>query len=375
MFPFDGARQTYEEAKRIYGIYDAADKLQWITGPGGHGNLEPISPAILGFFLHYLNGAPARDAPLTSTRPARPEDLLVAPTGQISTSIGGETVPSIVRTHAREMRAVKAASPEDIRALTASIEIPGSNPPSVRSVSNEERHGYTVETIALRSEGADLPGVIAVHAGNGRNRAILLLTANAGDDLDRLAKRGNLVMAFEPRPSPAGTEGLKSPYLGGFNLLSLRAELAAKTIIGLRIDDTIRAIDWLVSRRDVDTASITIYGNGALGMVALHAAALDSRIRNVVVENTLASYHMALDQPLHRNISEIMIPGVLRRYDVGGLLMAIAPRPVTVINPQDATGAVISNEEFRKMLSYAFEFKGENIHVNARAVGEPSPLQ
>ena len=374
MFPFEGARQTYEEAKRIYGIYDSADKLQWITGPGGHGNLGPISSAILGFFLHYLNGGPAGDAALTPARTARPEDLLVTSTGQISTSIGGETVPSIVRAHAREMRAVKTASPGDIRALTASIEIPGSNPPSVHSVSNEKRNGYAVETITLRSEGADLPGVIAVPAGNTRKRAILLLTANAGDELDPLAKSGNVVMAFEPRPSPAGTEGLKSPYLGGFNLLSLRAELAGKTIVGLRIDDTIRAIDWLVSRRDIDTTSITLYGNGALGMVALHAAALDSRIRSVAVENTLANYHLATDQPLHRNISEIMIPGVLSKYDVGGLLMAIAPRPVTVINPQDAIGAIISNEEFRKMLSYAFEFKGQNIHVYARAAGEPLPL-
>ena len=374
MFPFEGARHTYDEAKRIYGIYDSTEKLQWITGPGGHGNLGPISPAILGFFLHFLNGAPAGDAAFTPARPPRPEDLLVTPTGQISTSIGGETIPSIVRTRARELQPLKTALPTDIRALTGAAAAPGASPPPVRSVSNEERNGYTVETIALRSEGTDLSGVIAVPADSTRKHAILLLTANAGDELDRLAKSGNVAMAFEPRPSPAGSEGLKSPYLGSFNLLSLRAELAGKTIVGLRIDDTIRAIDWLVSRGDVDTNSITIYGSGALGMVALHAAVLDSRIRNVVVANTLASYRMALDQPLHSNVSEIMIPGVLRRYDVGGLLMAMAPRPVTVINPHDATGAIISNEEFRKLLSYAFEFKGQNIHVNARAAGEPLRL-
>jgi cephalosporin-C deacetylase-like acetyl esterase len=372
MFPFEGARQTVEEAKRIYGIYDSTDKLQWITGPGGHGNLVPISPAILGFFLHHLNGAPAGEAAFKPERPMRPQDLLVTPTGQVSTSISGETIFSIVRAHAREMRPVKAVSPEDIRALTAAAAIPASNPPFVRSVSTEERNGYSVETIFLRSEDTDLYGVIAVPVGNTPKKAILLLTKNAGDDLDRLAKSGNVAIAFEPRPSPAGAEGLRSPYLGSFNLLSLRAELTGKTIMGLRIDDTIRAIDWLVSRRDIDKTSITVYGNGALGMVALHAAALDSRIRSVVVENTLANYSLAIDQPLHRNISEIMIPGVLRKYDVGELLMAIAPRPVTVINPQDATGSIISNEEFRKILSHAF--KGQNIHVNARAADEPLGL-
>src|ERR1041385_5401831 len=57
MFPFEGARQTYEETRRIYTLYGAADSLQWITGPGGHGNLGPISLEILGFFLHHLKNA------------------------------------------------------------------------------------------------------------------------------------------------------------------------------------------------------------------------------------------------------------------------------------------------------------------------------
>ena len=261
-----------------------------------------------------------------------------------------------------------------MRALTGAAAIPGSTPPSVRTISTGQRNGYNVETLSLRSEDADLPVVIAVPAGNARKPAIVLLAHDAGDDLDRLAKSGNLVMAFETRPSPAGAEGLKSPYLGSFNLLSLRAQLLGKTILGLRVDDTMRAVDWLVSRPDVDASSITVYGSGALGMVALHAAALDSRIRGVIVENTLASYFLAIEQPLHRNISEIMIPGVLRKYDVGGLLMAIAPRPVTWINPQDATGAVIGNQDVRKILSYVFESKGQNIRVAGRAAGEPLPV-
>src|SRR5205085_6311459 len=118
---------------------------------------------------------------------------------------------------------------------------------------------------------------------------------------------------------PPGTESIKSPYLGPFNLLSLRAFLVDKTIIGMRIDDAIRAIDWLAARKDVDRNSITIYGNGSLGLVALHAAALDARISKVVLENTLTSYRMIVDQPVHRNISEVVIPGVLRHYDSADL--------------------------------------------------------
>jgi hypothetical protein len=336
MFPFEGTRHTYDEAKRIYGMYGSADNLQWITGPGGHGNLGPISPAILGFFLHHLKGAPAGDAAFTAERPQRAEDLLVTPTGQVSASIGRETIPSIVRAHAPDLPP-QAASQKDIRLLTGATAIPGSN----------------------------------VQKSVARKAALLMLDSpeHAAPELDRLAKAGWIVAALQPTPAPPGSEGLKSPYLGSFNLLSLRAFLVGKTIVGLQIDDAIRAVDSLASRADVDTSRITIYGNASLGIVALHTAALDSRIRSVVVENTLASYRMVLDQPLHRGISEVMIPGVLRKYDVGNLVLTISPRPVTIINPQDAAGAIIGEAQFRKATGQ------QTVRVLARKPGEPLPFE
>ncbi len=54
MFPFEGARISVAEAKRIYGLYGAARQLQWITGPGRHGNLGPVYSQIVGFFLKAL---------------------------------------------------------------------------------------------------------------------------------------------------------------------------------------------------------------------------------------------------------------------------------------------------------------------------------
>ena len=350
MFPFEGARQTYEEVKRIYSIYGAQDNLKWITGPGGHGNLGPISPQILGFFLHQLKGAPDEPANFKPARVASAQELQVTPTGQVSTSIGGETIPSIVRRDAEKLRPVKAASALDIRALTGAVAKPGTGGLDSLSVMTPE--------------------------GPGRKPAILLLDSpeHAAAEADRLVKSGFVVAAYQPTPSPPGTEGLKSPYLGSFNLLSLRALLVGRSIVGIQIDETIEAIDSIAARADVDTSRITVFGDGAFGMIALHAAVLDSRIRSVVVENTLASYRMVLDQPLHRNISEIMIPGVLGKYDTGGLILAIAPRPVTVIDPRDATGAVMSEDQFRSALDYVFQSKSPSVRVAARSPGGQLPL-
>ena len=129
--------------------------------------------------------------------------------------------------------------------------------------------------------------------------------------------------------------------------------MVGKTIVGLRMDDAIRAVNWLASRPDVDRSKIAVYGNGRLGVVALHAAALDSRMARVVIENSLADYALALNAPLTRNLPEIALDGVLRKYDLGGLMLAIAPRTVAVVNPVDAVGQPLREEAARKELSYA----------------------
>ena len=78
-------------------------------------------------------------------------------------------------------------------------------------------------------------------------------------------------------------------------------------------------------------------------MVALHSAVLDDRIRQVVIENALVSYRTIVDQPVHRDVSPIMIPGVLRHYDTPDLIAALAPRMVSIYDPIDAAGKPLSN--------------------------------
>jgi PelA/Pel-15E family pectate lyase len=369
MFPFEGARQTYEEAKRVYALFGAEDRLQWITGPGGHGNLGPIAPAILAFFTKNLKES--ADTPAyTVTRPAHPEDMQCTPTGQVATSLESATVSSINRERAgrlmapqqaigskAELARLQARVRQDIRSLTAAAVEPGRAAAHVEVKVSEAREGYRVETVALASDaGMQVTGFLAVPGGAGLKPAVLLLDSQPpGADFERLAKAGRIVLLLKPRPTPPGTESIKSPYLGSFNLLALRAFLVGKTLVGLRVDDAIRAVDWLCARKDVDRGALTVYGNGALGMVALHAAALDGRIGRVAIENSLASYRQIIDQPVHRNVSEVVIPGVLRRYDAGELLEAVYPRPVTIVNPRDALGDAVSEADFRKGLAHVFE--------------------
>jgi cephalosporin-C deacetylase-like acetyl esterase len=382
MFPFAGARQTYEEAKRIWTLYGAEDRLQWIHGPGGHGNLGPISPQILAFLTRWLKDDP-KPPEFRQFKPMRREELLCTPTGQISTSIGGETVESINRKLAQPILAAAAHRPAragDIRAIAGIGIEPGKTLLSVDVVKTEQHEGYRVETISLGgSVGAGTAGLVAIPEGTGRKPAVLWLdsapkeTLAARPDFERLAKSGHVVAILQPRGSPGPTTGVQSPLLGAFNLIALRAMLVGRTLVGMRVEDTIHAIDWLTSRPDVDPASITVYGNGAMGVVALHAAALDKRINHVVVENTSMSYRRAIEQPLHHNLPEIALPGVLRAYDLGDLVLAIAPAPVTIANPVDAMEQPVSEEVFRKELSYVFP--GGTVRLVSRSFRDPLPIE
>ena len=400
MFPFEGARQTFDEVKRFYGAYSAEDKIHWITGPGGHGNLGPVTPAIMKFFTLNLKGS--SDEPTFSTlRAPTATATVVTPTGQVSTEFREPASVFSLNRKRAETRMAKQTEwtskadvsrlqtrlRTDIRALTGAVIEPGAVT-QVNVNSTEQRTSYRLETIVMTSDNdMQIAGYIAVpNLITSAMPATLMMDTRpstslieAGGDVDRLAKAGRIVMLFDARPTPPGTESIKSPYLGPFNLLSLRSFLVGKSIIGLRIDDTIRAVNWLAARRDVDRNAITVYGSGPLGMVALHAAALDSRISKVVVANTLTSYRLIVDQPVHRNVSEIVIPGVLQHYDTTDLLTAIHPRPVIYISPQDALGDAIRGPIFRTAISAALKSDQNmgtpnRIQLQTVVPGDPLPL-
>jgi cephalosporin-C deacetylase-like acetyl esterase len=375
MFPFAGAQQTYEEALRFYGLYGTAARLQWITGPGGHGNLGPVANQILAFFVGNLK--PNEAAPeFGQFRPPDADDLIATPSGQISISLNGRTVESLNRERAPQ-HVIQARILAEVRQTAAIVAEPGA-PPAVTVVKEEQRQGYRVRTLSLLSEpGMDLSMIQAIPDASGQKPVVVMMDevptdrTAAGADFARLAKSGHIVVVLQSRGTPVDAQNGQStqfalgPYMG----VNLRAIIVGKTLVGMRTDDVIRVLNWLSSRADVDRTSITLYGKAGLGIVALHATALDTRITRVMAENSLVSYRTALDAPLHRNLSEITIPGVLHHYDVSDLLEAIAPREVTLLNPADAIGQPMRLEQVRQ-LGYP-----ERVRLLRRGPRDPLPIE
>lgn len=381
MFPFAGAKASEAEARRFYERMNAEKQLTWITGPGGHGNLRPVLPQILAFFAAHLhpdavyakNLPPLADpfttklAPMKMTPPDR-DMVQVTPTGQVATSYpGAATVFTLTKARAATIMTphpkTLAAMEQAVRAVTHATASgrpcklqghTGTCPLAAGetvTVTDKDlavsRNGDTetnlVELTFTYPRGSSFHALIADHESPEPKNGLLLLsdafdaagepTAALRDEVMQRSASGLVVMAIQPRPSPRGTEESKAGVLGDFYLTELRAELVGRTVIGLRVDDTIAATNFLATTLaqhyvPVSGPQFTIgaEASGHEGLVLLHAAMLDPRLRTVQVSGEFSSYRELLNDPLPKDAPQDMLPGVLLHYDVEDLRGVLGKR-------------------------------------------------
>lgn len=373
-FPLEGARQTFDEARKFYALFGARDRLEWFVGPGPHGVPLQSREAIYEFFLRHLRNGEGdpREEPVELDPP---ENILCTETGQVSDSLGGETLFTLNRKRgialmaprpavsaAGELQALRRRLIEAVREVAGVRLAPGGPPPELRVHRSAVRPDYTLELVSIEVErGVSLTGLLFVPPGEGARPAVLAVDARpkqtpaaAGSDLEELAKAGYLVLLIQPRGTPevppAGV-----PNLVGDFALAFRAALVGGSLPGIRTEDVIRSVDYLASRPDVDRTRISAYAMGQAGVYVVHGALLDDRIGRVVLERAPAAYRLALERPIHRHLYEIAIPGVLRRYDLDDLLLALHPRPVKLINPVDLLDRPLRLAEYRQLCANLFE--------------------
>ena len=91
------------------------------------------------------------------------------------------------------------------------------------------------------------------------------------------------------------------------------------------------AFDYLAARRDVDSRHIGIVGKGNAGPLALYAATLEPGIARVACVGAPGSYMEILRARIRENFSEIIVPGVVRDFDLPDVAEALKPRAVEML--------------------------------------------
>jgi len=68
---------------------------------------------------------------------------------------------------------------------------------------------------------------------------------------------------------------------------------------------------------------------------SLFAAAIDPRTISVTIRNVLGSFRSLTEHGRYQHSPSQFIPGLLKRFDLPQVAGAIAPRPLTILNPLD----------------------------------------
>ena len=104
------------------------------------------------------------------------------------------------------------------------------------------------------------------------------------------------------------------------------ALLLGQTMIAWRVWDVMRTIDWIATRKELDSARVGCMGISGGGTCTLFSAALEPRIRAALVSGYLNIFRDCIMSVSH--CIDNYVPGILNwaeMYDVAGL---VAPRPL-----------------------------------------------
>ena len=106
------------------------------------------------------------------------------------------------------------------------------------------------------------------------------------------------------------------------------ALLLGQTMIGWRVWDVMRTIDWIETRAELDAKRVGCMGISGGGTCTLFSTALEPRIKAALVSGYLNTFQASVMSISH--CIDNYVPGILNwaeAYDVAGL---IAPRPLFV---------------------------------------------
>jgi cephalosporin-C deacetylase-like acetyl esterase len=340
-----GARLVYEEARRWFGLYGAADKLRFFVGPGPHGTPLETRESIYDWMLRWLKDGQG-DSHEQAVKLYPNSELLVTASGHLDDEPGSRKLYQLISDefHAK-MR--QGTTPELLAELRR-LRIPSEGtPPVVRVADESSGPEWLRQHIRFESEpGVEIGGKLYIPRSSGRKPAVLLVADKtssywipSADSLaERIARTGRVVLELEPRDSPGEGE---RPFVGNW-LTNARADQIGRDLPAMRAHDILRGIDLLAARDDVDPSSIRAMARGVKGIWLLLAAAVDTRIGKVWLDRTPYSLRAALENSMNTDLFDAVIPGFALHWDLNDLTKAMGDRPVLWTDPANWMGHPVS---------------------------------
>ena len=113
----------------------------------------------------------------------------------------------------------------------------------------------------------------------------------------------------------------------------MHALMLGRTLIGERVYDVDRGIDYLVGRGDVNRKAIGVMGNSGGGTVSLFSAALLPRLALAAPGSYFCGFRESIMSIYHCTCN--YVPGLYNVADMADVLGLFAPKPVVVVNGKE----------------------------------------
>jgi dienelactone hydrolase len=231
---------------------------------------------------------------------------------------------------------------------------------SPRDLGVHEEDGFTCQKIAIQTQpgeympcrvllpptkaGSRLQPVIALH-GHGTWGGAAIIKSPADplgaalnqqlnyDYAGQLAGRGYMVFVPELRgfgerlEDPEYREG-EAQWISSCYAISVNALLLGKTVLGLRVYDVMRLIDYIRTRPEPSTETLGCVGLSGGGMVTLFTAALDLRVTCAVVSGYFNTFRDSIMAVRHCLCN--FVPGLARAVEMVDVAGLVAPRPLLI---------------------------------------------
>jgi cephalosporin-C deacetylase-like acetyl esterase len=364
----------------------AADKFAAEEATDPHAWTVKLRLATTDWFSRWFYGrrGPDREPDFQ----AEPEQALYCtPNGSIRYSQQGDTIFSLIlkkqqslppkREVPRGAAGRDAFRREMVSQITSLLRYRKSGQDlGVRHLVTTPRKGYQIEKLEFLSEpGIFVPVWAFLPESKPARAQAILYVDEAGKEadglefgpLEALARKGHLVIAVDVR-GVGGTLAARSgqgsgPFAHLFDAdtaLTYMSWSLDESLFGMRVQDVVRSVDYVLSRPDVDKGGLRVIGKGAGALWALYAAALDERITAVVAQGGLISYGSLarVDRYLHG--AQIFVRDVLKSFDLPQVAGAVADRRLVLLgltdpmkNPVPAASALRAYEWTRQAYANA----------------------
>ncbi len=187
-----------------------------------------------------------------------------------------------------------------------------------------------------------------------------------------LVKKGFVVFAFDPvgqgeRLQYWDTTAGKSSVGGPTHEHSypgFQAFLSGSSQAKYMIWDGIRAVDYLFTRKEVDTDRIGITGRSGGGTQSAYIAAFDDRIYAAAPENYITNFTRLLESIGPQDAEQNLMHEIASGLDHADLLEVRAPRPTMMITTTRDMFSIQGARETEKEVSHIFNAYGKSDHFS-----------